>query len=158
MRKLELSDIILTLLWAIVAILMVFVYVYETSAQDNELYVCRDAEIVGRFEFRNVPQAWVDEGYWYLADGATIEGNTLIADALTEYPDDGNGITAGMVVLGNMDYSVEIRSDVQTPSCELENAPMPIVALNSPIVAAVQVVSTGTVCTVRYPDLNVVCG
>lgn len=151
MRKLELSDIILTLLWAIVAILMVFVYVYETSAQDNELYVCRDAEIVGRFEFRNVPQSWLYEGYWYLADGAGMVGNTLVADALTEYPDDESGITAGMVVLGNMDYSVEIRGDVQTPLCELENALMPIVALNT------MTVETGRTCTIKYPEIILVC-
>lgn len=149
MRKIELGDIGIAVLWIIVFILLFVLSSYEANAQDSELYVCRDASIVGRFEFRNIPQEWT--AYWYLADGLTQEGDTLLADALTEYPDDSSGITAGMVVLGNMDYSVEIRGDVQTPMCDLQNAPMPLVVVNNSIVA------TGRTCTVKYPEIILVC-
>ena len=88
-------------------------------AQDTSPYVCRDSHYETiRFEFRNLPVLPDGVNWMYLADGGTFDNNVFVADALLAYPDNPDGITAGMVVLGTTDYSFELRGDSAAPLCD----------------------------------------
>lgn len=94
----------------------------RTNAQEPALYVCRDTSYEGgiRYEFRNLPDAWVTvDGFWYVAEGTLLDGHTLIADALTDYPADASGIKPGEAVIGNTDYSIMLKGTSDTAPCDL---------------------------------------
>lgn len=194
MRKLELSDIILTILWAIVAILMVFVFIYEANAQDNPRVVtvfeqgCIEAldgshyrlrfyytsDGVEKFTFKmgdaigsnaetlpytgrvktNIPQSFKTSAglhdKWYVE--AKSEDSPYTFNLIFT-----NDIGSATLPLNTWDNTTWCEVDRYSQAKPVETAQIPIVALNSPIVAAVQVVSTGRTCTVKYPQIILVC-
>lgn len=98
------------------------------KADDNNIYVCRDMSLESiRLEFRNLPEEWLSDqvSWWYLADGATLKDNTLIADALVDYPVNNDDIVPGMAIIGAADYSIEIRGNADSLPCESEATPTP---------------------------------
>lgn len=146
------------------------------AAQDTAPTVCRDPRYeTVRLEFHNIPQSWQESGWWYLADGASLYGNILVADALTGYEVNESGITAGMAIIGTADYSYELRGDADSPPCDVALSPLqeegeatpepgtpaPVIEYQVPVVQqpiSQIVVSTGRTCTIQYPKIILVCG
>ena len=130
-----------------------------TNAQDAPApYVCRTSYPTPRFEFHNLPTLADGVGWGIQADGSTLIDGVWIMDALTSYPDNEQGITAGMAVLSTSDYSFELRGDAQTPSCaEIQPTPEPAPALVVRQVISQPVVSTGRTCVIQYPKIILVC-
>jgi hypothetical protein len=159
MRRIEWGTIAFIILWIVISLWML-IYNKKVEAQDMSITVCRDTSVdTPRFEFHNLPQSWQDgtQVYWSLSDGGGFVDGVLYLDALTEYEDNPQGITAGMALVGSVDYSIEVRGDASTPDCEpVEVTP------EAPVAQAVQqpipvVMSTGRTCVIKYPEIILVC-
>lgn len=131
------ESVVLWLLVGVVLFLMLALGFTQARAQDAEPAICRDTTYPTlRFQVRDIPAAWFAIGVWYLADGANFEGSTWIADALTDYPPNEEGIIAGMVIFGTLDYAHELRGDSNTLPCDestpmSESTPCPAMAINA---------------------------
>lgn len=104
------------------------------GAQGNSLYVCRDPRFAWvRLEFHNIPAEWQDVngvGWWYLADGAAMYGNTLVADALTadtrysNYQLEQLGIGVGSAIVGKGDYTESLVGNEHSELCDPALSPI----------------------------------
>ena len=104
------------------------------GAQGDSLYVCRDPRFAWvRLEFHNIPAEWQDlngVGWWYLADGAAMYGNTLVADALTadtrysNYQLEQLGIGVGSAIVGKGDYTESLVGNEHSLLCDPALSPI----------------------------------
>jgi len=153
MRKLQLGIIVLALLSIIVTS---FITSHPAQAQEPAPYVCRADAPTIRYEFRDIPQSWLDTGgWWYIADDIELEGNILKAGGIpaAEYYSD--NVYQGEAAMGDSDGSVILKGDVNTAPCDV-----PVGATPGSAVALVSqvVMSTNRTCTVKYPQIILVCG
>lgn len=100
------------------------------AAQGDGLYVCRDPRFATiRLEFHNIPAEWQDAngvGWWYLAEGAAMYGDTLVADAITkpDYQLEQLGIGVGSAIVGKGDYSESLVGNAQSDLCDPTLSPI----------------------------------
>jgi hypothetical protein len=157
MRRIEWGEIGLMLL--LVVTFIILLTASRSEAQDVSISVCRDPYLESpRFEFHNMPLSWQDgsEAFWYLADGATFVDGVFVADA---YPLDSDSELAGQVIVGSTDYSVEVRGDAQTPLCSVptpEPTETPQTTYSASTIAQ-PIASSGRTCTIKYPEIILVC-
>lgn len=130
------------------------------SAGTDQIYVCRDPRFeTVRLEFHNIPADWLDPdgiGWWYLADGAGLYENILVADALVEYEiNDPPTYFAGQAVIGNGDYSVILVGDADSALCDVALSPvqdgLPIVLTPTPTAISQQAANCPAVWQYPYP-------
>jgi hypothetical protein len=158
MRRIEWGTIAFIILWILISLWML-IYNKKVGAQDISITVCRDPYLESpRFEFHNMPLSWQDgsEAFWYLADGATFVDGVFVADA---YPLDSDSELAGQVIVGSTDYSVEVRGDAQTPLCSVptpEPTETPQTTYSASTIAQ-PIASSGRTCTIKYPEIILVC-
>lgn len=161
MKRLGLSALFwfMVFLLMMASLLMVALSYNPAKAQDIGITVCRDPYLESpRFEFHNLPAGWEDGsvGWWALYEGGSFEDGVLIADA---YTDNENPDLIGTATVGSLDYSIEVRGDANTPDCAtiaeptLVSASMPVVSTE----ATVHTMSTIRACTVKYPQIILVC-
>jgi hypothetical protein len=164
MRKVEWSTIGLALFWVIVIIIIIN---FPARAQDNPITVCRRDGYYNpiRLEFHNIPLNWFvwndatapSWGYW--AEGVAMgpEDGVLLADALTV---DTDGYSAGTAVLVDYTDNWTLVGDENTPLCDAPVEPTPTPEPVPPVVQQVvsqAVVSSGRTCTIKYPEIILVC-
>lgn len=129
----------------IVLVLIGLLAILPSAARAQDVpYVCRDPLYeTPRFEFRNLPvDLFVydnDDGYWYVADGATQDGTTIIADALSQ---DRDGYLAGTATLGTDKQAFLLVGDASSPLCDATPAPTPISAKNAQVETTCPAVAT----------------
>lgn len=171
MRRIEWGDVGMAILWIIVIIIIIN---FPAKAQDNIPTVCRDNNDTTLFIF-HIPSEWnnPDLPSWW-AWGSfyqPINDTTIIVTASQEVEIYGEGfpqweqdLRVGQALVGSGDYSIILVGDANTALCDVptqsptENAPMPTVELKSAIpIVPVPVVSTGRVCTIKYPEIILVC-
>lgn len=113
----------------VVLLILIGLVAAPAAAQDN-LYVCRDPRFATvRLEFHNIPSSWKDEdgvGWWYLADGAAMYGDTLVADAKTtpDYQLEALGIGINSAIVGKGDYSESLVGNEHSELCDPALSPI----------------------------------
>ncbi len=120
----ELLGIIVILLVA-AAIALMLLAATPAHAADVMPTVCRDFGYKSgiRYQFRNIPQNWIDAGYWYVGSDAFMTqspyGNVFVADALTSDLTDNSGIKAGEAVFFSSDSTIILRGTAASFPCNL---------------------------------------
>lgn len=153
MRKLELS----TIGYMILFITLVLLFTHPAKAQDSQVTSCYTRTEAGAvFTFSNIPDRWLEGmGWYYIGDAVQLNDHTLTVTGL-QFDE---GYSYAIVGAGDYSENETAATDTaplcgQTPTPPVQNAPMPSVALNSPIVAAV--VSSGRACSIQYPKIILV--
>jgi len=156
MRKLDWPTIGIAFLWLIVGIWMLIYN--KAEAQDNlEVTSCYTRTDVGAvFTFSNIPDNWLNEAGWYfIGDDVQLDGHTLIVTGLQF--DEGYSYA----IVGANDYSASYTASTDlTPLCD---APIEPTTTPEPVPPVVQqvvsqaVVSSGKTCTIKYPEIILVC-
>lgn len=158
MRKLDWPTIGMALLWLIVIVVMLIHN--KTKASDDVVTVCYTRTEQGAvFTFSNIPDTWLENGWYFIGDDVQLDDHALIVTGLQF----DNGYS--YAIIGRNDYSQNVTASTDlnavcgvvaavTPE-PTENAPEPLVARNNDTPAAV--VSTGRTCVVKYPEIILVC-
>lgn len=133
-------------LFAVALILsMIFLAADPARAADLMPTVCRDTSYTAgiRYKFENIPYNWINKvGIWWVAADTEMDGNTMIADAITYDSNDATDLKAGDALLGTADYTVILRGTLgtsdtlptqpcdQPPATTPEPTPCPAWAIN----------------------------
>ena len=165
MRKLDWPTIGILFLWIVVGIWMLIYS--KAEAQDNPITVCRREGYYNpiRLEFHNIPANWFvwndatapSWGYWAEGVAMGTESDVLLADALMV---DTDGYLAGTAVLVDYTDNWTLVGGENTPECDAPIEPTATPEPEPPVVQQVvsqAVVSTGKTCTIKYPEIILVC-
>lgn len=162
--------------WGLVilaVILSIIGILYDVHAEEDTATVCRTVD--GQFRF-HIPASWNDPdkaSWWALGDGLSmLDETTVLLDPLTSVEIYGEGfpqweqdLRVGQALVGSGDYSIILVGDINSSSCDVEDTPVTISEPPEPMpgdepqttVSPVAVTSTGRTCTVKYPEIILVC-
>lgn len=160
----------------VIALIIVLSLIYETStvrgADEEYATVCRQADNPTQFIF-HVPASWNNPdlpSWWALgSDYEMLDETTIRVTALQEVEIYGEGfpqweqdLQIGQALVGSWDYRQITTGDQNSPLCIVDappatETPETPVAPRGDIPGTAEAVSTGRTCTVKYPQIILVC-
>lgn len=152
MRRIELSAICIVALWIII-ILLPLAMNGKASAQDTQVSSCYTRTDAGAvFIFSNIPDSWFgDVGWYFIGDDVKVNDHTLVVTGLQF----DNGYSYAIV--GTNDHSeTDTAATDLTPECSKPTVPI-VTPIPQPQPSIKPIESTGRTCTVKYPEIIVVC-
>lgn len=151
---------VLFLIAILLAVLGIWFEAYQANAQsDTQVSFCqRSTEMGVAFDFSNVPDNWLTDGWYFVGDDATLNDHTITVIGLQF----DNGYAYAIV--GDNTYGENITASTEdSPNCaaqppEATNTPLPDEnAANGQVEPFRAIQSTGRTCVVKYPQLILVC-